>query len=391
MKLFKNVKMGRGGNLIAFTLVELLVVIAIIGILIALLLPAVQAAREAARRMQCTNNLKQFGLALHNYHDACKALPAGKSGPAGGCGCVNAAGASAHAASGSHGGCHNAAFWLCPYMEQQARYDLLLSMKNGEGFIPAPWIWGYNDSPEGKMVYGTPTVPGFACPSDGGGTKPGMNANARINYMSSYGDTVWASLNGSNTSAAESRGIFGIFVWESMGSASDGTSNTIAFSESVTAQTTTANDTNNRLLKGGSMIITGMEADPGLCLAVKSTVKEGTYVGGTVYTQTGRGHHLFSGRPKDSGFQTVLQPNSPSCSNTDDAYGWGIMTATSYHTGGVNAVLLDGSCHFISDTIQAEMPSPFPAEKTRNFKGSSPFGVWGALGSKNGGESASNF
>ena len=105
----KNVKLTKpegGGNPSAFTLVELLVVIAIIGILIALLLPAVQAAREAARRMQCTNNLKQVGLAVHNFHDSMRGLP-----PI----------------------CIKEYNWtwtvlLMPYMEQQQTYDRLMSI-----------------------------------------------------------------------------------------------------------------------------------------------------------------------------------------------------------------------------------------------------------------------
>ncbi|MCL2346824.1 MAG: DUF1559 domain-containing protein [Planctomycetaceae bacterium] len=115
-KCFSVGKIGGGGNLRAFTLVELLVVIAIIGILIALLLPAVQAAREAARRMQCTNNLKQLGLAIHTFHDAHKGLP-----PAG----------LTHIYQPDKGDveadtCHFSGFaLLLPYLEQSALYEIV--------------------------------------------------------------------------------------------------------------------------------------------------------------------------------------------------------------------------------------------------------------------------
>ena len=119
--------MRGGGKMSAFTLVELLVVIAIIGILIALLLPAVQAAREAARRMQCTNNLKQLGLAVHNFHDARKALPPAVI----------------------HRGRASLFVLLWPYMEQQANFDFLNSRTtnlagwlNDNAATPAVAWWG---------------------------------------------------------------------------------------------------------------------------------------------------------------------------------------------------------------------------------------------------------
>src|SRR5690606_35651696 len=123
-----------------FTLVELLVVIAIIGVLVALLLPAVQQAREAARRMQCSNNLKQMGLALHNYHDTYGSFPPRATG-------------TTHGPNGdSHNnGRLNGLIPLLPFLEQGAMYDRIAT---GDGtrapFGPATWIgWEpWNTSPQ---------------------------------------------------------------------------------------------------------------------------------------------------------------------------------------------------------------------------------------------------
>ena len=161
MKVYKNVKMGGRGNILAFTLVELLVVIAIIGILIALLLPAVQAAREAARRMQCSNNLKQIGLAVHNFHDARKGLPPSA---------LNCYGPSIFVL-------------LYPYIERQQLYDYLAALplvnggQHGDGigsFLlpnvspanPGANVWN-NMGTEMRSQFSS--VSAYCCPSRRGG------------------------------------------------------------------------------------------------------------------------------------------------------------------------------------------------------------------------------
>lgn len=335
-------------RLSAFTLVELLVVIAIIGILIALLLPAVQAAREAARRAQCVNHLKQLGLALHNYYGANNALPARKT---------------TRRLSGF--------IALLPYLEQTAMYERIASGDPDEGIGP----WGADALSDWEGLNGLPGT--LLCPSDAGGYDVIESGSYRgterlVNYAFSAGDETTDTNDGQGT-----RGMFGYLQWFRFAEVTDGLSNTLAMSERLrsgyrTDYTVGAGELDHRR---GQAVLSGLRNNPALALTVTDGryFKSGTKVQGRFGSVGTRGHIHFVG------FTTVLPPNAPVARDGEYA----VMPPSSLHPGGVNGLMGDGSVRFISETIEAGTPS---VVKDHGFSGDSPYGVWGALGSRAGGE-----
>jgi type II secretory pathway pseudopilin PulG len=344
-------------------LVELLVVIAIIGILIALLLPAVQAAREAARRSQCVNNLKQLALACHNYADKYNVLPPGEIGTGimwGGTGTL------------TNVERHSTWVMTLPYYEQQALYTQISApLTVGATVYPA---WGPDPSSD------SPAYPPYlvqvaalVCPSDGSILNKAATNAGRNNYRTSVGDSIFR---GYARDGNPPRGIFGLRGGVSFAAIRDGSANTIMLSERVFGA-------DARQIKEGYGLAAGLAPDtalsPASCLATVDPNAPTQYQG-TVYNWSGR--RWASGIPQYTRFNTVLPPNSPSCNDS----GWNernaVISATSYHPGGVNVARADASVSFISETIESGDPTLYEVTA-----GISPFGVWGALGSRAGGES----
>ena len=354
-----------------FTLVELLVVIAIIGILIGLLLPAVQAAREAARRMQCTNNLKQLGLAVQNYHDVNQALPAARA--------QLAQSDYIHNGSKSAGGGFNTTVFLLPFIELNQTYTEMISYTdpNRSPRLRHPWSGDFTvDFPVMAQK-----IEGFICPSDANGKSPSTDGHnsGRLSYMHSTGDSMWNNNrhpDDEGTPAAKTahRGVFRIGDFPNMSSVTDGTSNTVIFSECVSMA-----QSGGRMIKGNLFGVSSMyngNSRPGPCAAIKN----GTQATIDGLTYQWRAQRWADGQVLVSGFNTVLPPNSPSCSYGGDNV-WGVASAQSNHSGGVNAGLLDGSVRFVSDTIDCG-----DSYANAVTSGESPYGVWGAMGSAQGGE-----
>jgi prepilin-type N-terminal cleavage/methylation domain-containing protein len=358
----------RGG----FTLIELLVVIAIIAILIALLLPAVQQAREAARRTQCKNNLKQLGLALHNYHDTYSIFPARTGG-------TNGPGAQEQSNKLRLG----PIVMLLPYFEQAPLWSQISGgftdsrNRTWPPMGPVPYQGSANTQP----VYDPwliqlqtvlcPSYPPHLQNSDTT-SRPGSQITnwGRLCYFFNIGDSC------NQTGTANSRGIFGHLAGTRMRDITDGTSNTILMAE--------------RRWPSGNGDIGGTANNlvvfrPAECRAAYNTTTR-QYTAGVFSSFAGQ--RWMDGASQTVGLTTILPPNSPSCADGGDTSG-GFMTAGSYHVGGCQLVLCDGSVRFISSNIDSGNQSA--DARAANVTGVSPFGVWGALGSKAGGEVVTEF
>jgi len=382
--------------------------------LIALLLPAVQAAREAARRMQCSNHIRQIAIGMHNFHDVHGEFPSALRQPAIGRTLTNGA---------TYNERVSGLVMVLPFMEQVAIYG---------GIVAANWpnpSNASNGTGVGHEVYRDP-IATYRCPSDG--ENPRVSdafTGAPTNYRMNKGDMpvgAWSSARGvfhsyfDNSRPTEARTFGSIF---------DGTSNTMMLAEGVLGSRN--NETN--WLTGVAItqrvhIVDQRPVRPSAWLEVKGngggfaagiTIYDATVAGGSQGTWERScylGRRWSDGRMLFSGVYTILPPNSPSVSRTANTRqpdtDWAAVAASSYHPGGANTVACDVSVRFVSNSVSTvnsgvtlragvtgvtsssglglaydDLAGYTDPARPQDYKGPSPYGIWGAYGSIAGEES----
>ncbi len=356
-----------------FTLIELLVVIAIIAVLIALLLPAVQAAREAARRAQCVNNLKQIGLGLHNYQSSTGCFPPGHGQ------------STAYATYTGYAGWTewSAQAMLLPYIEQGPMYNA----------INFYFCSGYGLGQQVNGTVASAVVNTFMCPSDTqvakGQVPTGTGPPNTNSYRASVGTTSssWYWVPGPGYASCQpdpfrlnnppgnpgctpaSTGLFCYWMPYGINDVTDGTSNTVAFSESLVGDPNwqAKGGPNNGVNNVGAAVANACVDDvsilaPATLTAALQACSLAYKNPGSATITTATGARWSWGAVGISMFQTIVPPNSKQyqwnscradcagCSPDDSAF----TNAQSYHSGGVNVLFADGSVKFIKDSISMQ-------------------------------------
>ena len=317
----------------AFTLIELLVVIAIIAVLIALLLPAVQAAREAARRMQCVNNLKQLGLALHNFHSTINAFPsAGWVAGANNYWIINNLTAPGHFR-------YSSLLQVLPYMEQGSAsnsMNFLLPLYDNDGV----------DMPQNTTVYQM-QVTSFLCPSD---VRSARNGNeAPCNYDSCSGNGLPGG-DGLPGSYGSPNGVLYLNSTVSMANVIDGTSQTAMMSESIVGPNSNASPpTASAPNPQEVMVQLPLTLSKPLDIFNYAPLVPADCLASTAYRYD-RHTNWIDGDYRHTMYDHYLGPNSTTydCLRGPQ-HGW--RTARSRHPGGVNVLYVDGSVHFLKNSI----------------------------------------
>lgn len=408
----------------AFTMLELLVVVALIGVLIALLLPGVQAAREAARRGQCTSKLQQIGLAVQLYNDAqVTAIPAASQWVLSRADEQDAVGVSRRISG---------FVALLPFMEMQPLYNRIVADRYYVEFNSTA-----QTSIESSKDYFKESIRLWLCPSDGGGVSKSSNAQSRNNYRFCYGDYPVHSNNiaagnipgtQENRICGINRGVFACHRWNSMRKIVDGTSTTILLAERCIA-------TNSKQIRQGYAIFSWpsisykpetyrgvadslRDPAPEACLALRGDRKN---YASSVSTIDLSGKRWSDGAVVFTGFTTILPPNAPSCYDYNSADekepmqvedGWGggfemkdidwesfesgggsfnggFINTSSFHEYGANVCFADGSVKFISERIDFQGDGGVKGGASWTditTQGPSRHGVWGALGTRDSGE-----